>query len=142
MIARKIAHFLFSLKYFNIVHVHKQNILLHFLPLLRFPFQYRNSESMCPKPHFCPPYQLQCFFRFGGKFQLRLALLLLYPYLCIHRVGVYYLVLDTLLLHQGKCVHYGKKLPYVVGALYRTEVEYLCTRLQIDTLILHRSRVA
>lgn len=43
MIARKIAHFLFSLKYFNIVHVHKQT---------SFFISFRNQQESRPTASF------------------------------------------------------------------------------------------
>ena len=52
------------------------------------------------------------------------------------------LVLDALLLHEGKGVDDGKKLADVVCAVNGTEMEHLGTCGEIDTLIFHRTRVA
>ena len=74
--------------------------------------------------------------------QLGFALFLFYPQLGIHTVAVNRLPMDATLLHQGKGMDDGKKLADVVGTVYRTIVENLCSRLQVDALVFHRSRIA
>lgn len=71
-----------------------------------------------------------------------LTLLLGYPKNGIVAVGIYCLSLYPPLLHQGKSMDNGEKLPYVVGAVDRTEMEDTLARLQVNALIFHRSGIA
>ena len=94
------------------------------------------------QPNFRPPDEFQSFLRFGVLFQFCLTLLLLHPYLRVDRVGIYHLIPYALSLHQCQSMNYCKELAYIVGAFYRTEMEYPCSCLQVNTLILHRSGIS
>lgn len=114
----------------------------HFPPLLGFPFKNRCGDGVCTEPVFSSGDDLIELFGLRCALQCRLAFSLLHPENGIVAVGIDGLVLDALLVHQGEGMDNGEKLSDVVGAVHRTEVEYLRTGLQVDALIFHRAGIA
>ena len=97
---------------------------------------------MALQPPFGPFYHLEKRFGFGVTFQFGFAFLFLYPQYGIVTVGIYHLIGYASLLHQGQSVNNAEKFADVIGAVYWAEVEHGITRLQVDTLVFHRSGVA
>ncbi len=80
--------------------------------------------------------------RLRSVFKFCLALHLLDPQLCVYGVGVDYFVRYPFLLHEGEGVDNGKELTDVVRALEWPVMEDSGTCLQVNALVLHRSRIA
>lgn len=87
-------------------------------------------------------YYLVELFGLRCALELGLALALLYPQNGVVRVGIYRLARYALLVEQRQGVYDGEKLAYVVSAVYGSEVEHLRSGGEVDSLILHRARIA
>ena len=97
---------------------------------------------MALQPPFGPFYHLEKRFCFGVALQFGFAFLFLYPQYGIITVGIYHLIGYASLLHQGQSVDYAEKFADVIGAVHWAKVEHGIARLQVDTLVFHRSGVA
>ena len=75
------------------------------------------------------------------EFQFCLAFLFAHPEHSVITVRIDSLF-ESSLLHESQSMHYGEKLPYVVGAVHGTEVEHLGACGKVDGLVLHGSGVA
>ena len=75
------------------------------------------------------------------EFQFCLAFLFAHPEHSVITVRLDSLF-ESSLLHEGQCMHYGEKFPYVVGAVHGTEMEYRFACGQVDASILHGAGIA
>ena len=76
----------------------------------------------------------------GRHYSTAASLALAAPFLVLALV-TFILPLASL-LHESQSMHYGEKLPYVVGAVHRTEVEHLRSGGKVDGLIFHRTGIS
>ena len=94
------------------------------------------------KPVFGSGDDLKKLFRLRSAFQLCLALPLGHPEDGVVRVGINGFVVQALVPAEGKSMDDGQELPDIIGTSDWAEVKHLITRLQVNSLIFHRTRIA
>ena len=96
-------------------------------------------RTLCVRSH-CSA-RAMIWFRFFVTLQFGFTLTISYPQNGIVRIRVDGFIVYSLFLHKSKSVHNSQKLAYIVGSMQRPEMKNLCPCRQIDSLILHRTRV-
>ena len=96
---------------------------------------------MAFEPCLGPFDELEELFGLVGAFELCLAAFLAHPAYGCTAVAIDG-HLEALLVEQGEGMYDGKELAYVVGAVYRTKVEYLLAVPEVYATVLHGAGVA
>ncbi len=113
-----------------------------FAPFLGFPFDDGIAIVMGLEPVFSTSDNLEKGLCLGIALQGRLTLTLLNPENGVVRIGVDGFIVQTLIPAKGQSMDDGEELTYIVCTMNRTIVEHTITRLQIDGLILHWTRIS
>ena len=113
-----------------------------FTPLLGFPFDDGVTIVVGLEPDLSTGDNLEELLRLGSALELRLTLALLNPENGIVRVGIDGFIVQALVPAKGKGMDDGEELPNIVRAMNGAEMEHAIARLQVDGLVLHRTRIA
>ena len=90
----------------------------------------------------CSGNDLKKRLRLGRALQFSLAFPLANPEDGVIAVGIDRLGVKSLLPTEGEGMHNGQELPDIIGTMNRTIVKHLLASLKVDSLILHRPRIA
>ena len=106
------------------------------------PFDDGVTEVVCLEPVLCSENDLKELFCLRVSLQFGLAFSLLNPEDGIVGIGIDGLVVKSLLPGQCQSVDNSEEFTYVVRAVDRAIMKYLCPCSQVDGLVFHGTRIA